>query len=106
MSTKQQRIVFGYNRGPINQIELYELQAQVVKLIFMCYADGESLREIKRRLEDMRIVSPQNKPAWGLQTIANILSYDQYVGGDTYPPIIEKDLFDRVRERQKHISLR
>jgi len=106
MSTKQQRIVFGYNRGPSNQIELYELQAQVVKLIFMCYADGESLREIKRRLEDMRVVSPQNKPTWSQQTIANILSYDQYVGDDSYPPIIEKELFERVRERQMHLSSR
>jgi hypothetical protein len=100
MSTKQQRIIFGYNRGTSNQIEPHEIQAMTVQFIFMCYADGDSLREIKRKLEAAQIISPQNKPVWSQQTIANILAYEQYIGNDTYPPIMEQDLYDRVRERQ------
>ena len=101
MSEKQQRIVFGYNRNPNKHIVPHETQSLAVQFIFMCYADGDSLRKIKQKLEAASIISPQNKAVWSQQTIANILAYEQYTGNDTYPPIIEQDLYERVRARQK-----
>lgn len=100
MSTNQQRIVFGYNRNSSNKIELHKMQAQVVRHIFMCCADGSNLRQIKATLEGGSILSPQNKPTWSQQTIANILTYNQYAGDDTYPAIVERELLERVRARQ------
>ena len=41
--SKQKRIAFGYNRGPINQIEINEGQAAAVKLIYDWYCEGKSL---------------------------------------------------------------
>ncbi|WP_291643759.1 hypothetical protein [Clostridium sp.] len=36
----QKRIAFGYNRDFSNKIEINELQAMTVKLIYELYADG------------------------------------------------------------------
>lgn len=68
-----------------------------VKLIYELYADGESMGSISSRLESCRIPSPYNNPKWGRQAIANILSYERYVGDSYYPSIIDKESFDRVQ---------
>jgi hypothetical protein len=83
--SKQKRIAFGYNRGPCNQIEIYEGQAATIKLIYMQYLDRQSLSAIKELLETIGVPSPLNKPTWGKQAIANILSNPHYVGSDIYP---------------------
>ncbi len=98
MSDKiQKRIAFGYNRGPANQIEINHAQAMAVKLLYEYYAEGLSLRAIAEKLETHGIPSPYNNPRWGTQAIANILSYERYVGDVDYPAIINQDLFDRVQ---------
>ena len=98
MSLKnQKRIAFGYNRNPINKIEINEGQAAAVKLMFELYADGESMGSISARLETCNIPTPYNNPKWGRQAISNILSYERYLGDEDYPRIIEKELFDQVQ---------
>lgn len=105
MSDKyQKRIAFGYSRGPANQIEIHQAQALVVKLLFEYYTEGFSIRNIAEKLESHGIPSPYNKPKWGTQTIANILSYERYVGDDDYPAIIDRELYDRVQEIRKSYS--
>jgi site-specific DNA recombinase len=93
----QKRIAFGYNRGPANQIEINDAQAITVKLIYEYYAEGFSIRAISQKLESHGIPSPYNNPKWGTQAIANILSYERYVGDNDYPTIINRDLFDCVQ---------
>lgn len=100
----QKRIAFGYNRGPANQIEIHRAQALTVKLLYEYYTEGFSIRKIAEKLELHGIPSPYNKPKWGTQTIANILSYERYVGDDDYPVIIDRELFDRVQEISKSYS--
>ena len=94
----QKRITFGYNRGPVNQIEINDAQAITVKLIYEYYAERLSISAISQKLESHGIPSPYNNPKWGTQAIANILSYERYVGDDDYPAIISQDLFDRVQK--------
>ncbi len=102
MSDKiQKRIAFGYNRGPANQIEINEAQAMTVKLLYEYYADGLRIRAIAEKLESHGIPSPYNNPKWGTQAIANILSYERYVGEVDYPAIIDRYLFDRVQVIRK-----
>ena len=93
----QKRIAFGYNRGLGNKIEINDAQAMTVKLIYEYYSEGLSIRAISERLESHGIPSPYNNPKWGTQAIANILSYERYIGDDDYPAIIDRDLFDRVQ---------
>ena len=42
-NSTRKRIAFGYNRGPCNQIELFEPQAAAVKFIYMQYLEGSQL---------------------------------------------------------------
>ena len=98
-ASAQKRITFGYNRN-YDKIVLNEGQAGCVWLIFSYYDEGKSLAEIKDILERLNVPSPQNKKAWGKQTISNILSNPHYLGSDEYPKIIEQDLFDRVKVRK------
>ena len=98
IDSEQKRIAFGYNRGPINQIELHPAQAMTVKLIFESYASGKSIIEIATMLASAGIPSPQNRPTWGKQTISNILSNSHYLGEAPYIPIIEQALFDKVQD--------
>lgn len=93
-SSTQKRIAFGYNRDKNNAIVLHEGQAATVKLIYLLYAEGKSIAATKEQLEQLRVISPQNKPTWGKQTIANILSNPHYLGDDVYHQIIQTDLFD------------
>lgn len=93
----QKRIAFGYNRGPVNQIELHPTQALAVKLIYQSYADGQSIAAIAEMLKNARIPSPQNKREWAKQTLANILSNPHYIGDADYPPIIEQKLYNAVQ---------
>jgi hypothetical protein len=95
--SEQNRIAFGYNRGPANQIELHPGQAAAVALIFKAYADGDSITQIASMLEAAEIPSPQNKAKWGKQTISNILSNAHYTGIVPYIPIIEQELYDKVQ---------
>ena len=67
---------------------------------FSYYDEGKSLAEIKDILEGLGCPSPQNKKAWGKQTVSNILSNPHYLGSAAYPKIIEQDLFDRVQVRK------
>lgn len=96
----QKRITFGYNRGPVNKIEINDAQAMTVKLIYEYYAEELSIRAISEKLESHGIPSPYNNHKWGTQALANILSYERYVGNEDYPAIISRDLFDRVQAIQ------
>ena len=94
----QKRIAFGYNRGPINQIELNVGQANVIKLIFAWYLEGKSLSQIDDMLEGIGIPTAQNKLKWGRQVLSNILSNRHYTGQDTvYPPLVSLEDFERVQ---------
>ena len=100
-NSTRKRIAFGYNRGPCNQIELFEPQAAAVKLIYMQYLEGRSIAAIKETLEAIGAPSPLDKPTWGKQTIANILSNPHYTGTDGHPQIISQEDFDKVQEIKK-----
>ncbi|NLM77643.1 MAG: hypothetical protein GX173_06100 [Ruminococcaceae bacterium] len=56
-----------------------------------------SIRAIAEKFESHGIPSPYNNLKWGTQAIANILSYDRYMGDADYRAIIDRDLFDRVQ---------
>ena len=95
-ASNQKRIAFGYNRD-YEHIIINERQAATVKLIYTWYAEGKGLGEIKMLLEGMNIPSPQNKPTWGKQALANILANPHYLGSEDYPAIISQELFDTVQ---------
>lgn len=106
-NSDQRRIAFGYNRDQTNRIILHTGQAAAVKLIYQSYADGQTITAIAEMLKNAGIPSPQNKPTWGKQTIANILSNPHYLGDADYPRIIDTELYDavqRIKEKRSPAS--
>lgn len=100
---KQKRISFGYKRNDMDEIVIYEEQAEVVKLIFELYSFDQSLSKIAKHLEIYHISSPSNKPVWGRQIINNVMSNGNYTGNADYPRIITEELWDSVQNK-KHKS--
>ena len=96
-NSEQKRIAFGYDRDH-GRIVVNEGQAAAVQLIYLMYADGKCLSEIKETFESLCVPSPRNGKAWGKQTVSNILSNPHYLGAEEYPALIARDLFDRVQE--------
>lgn len=97
---KQKRISFGYVRNDMNEIVIYEEQAEVVKLIFELYSFDQSLTKISKHLEMYHIPSPSNKPLWGRQIINNVLSNANYLGNSDYPQIITEELWNAVQNKK------
>lgn len=95
--SKQKRIAFGYKRLSNDKIGIYAGQAAALQLIYMMYAEGKSLAEIKSVLEGMNIPSPYSGRSWGKQTISNLLSNLHYLGSEEYPAIIASGLFETVQ---------
>ena len=93
----RERIVFGYSRDVSNRFIIHPIQSITVKLIHELYADGDSMGDIKARLEACGIPSPYNYSKWGKQVISKILSYERYLGNEVYPAIIDQELYDRVQ---------
>ena len=85
-SAKQGKVAFkyknflGYKRGedgkPVIDIE----QADVIKFIYDRFLSGDSLIEIAKKLEALKILSPGGKQKWQCTTVRSILSNERYKG--------------------------
>lgn len=115
----------GYRRGADNQPEIDPEQAEVVQFIFDRYLAGDSLKIIKQALEEKGILSPAGKPVWSVATLRSILTNEKYKGDallqktyvvdcithkskknddrpqyyveNNHPPIVSREVFDRVQ---------
>jgi Recombinase. len=94
---KNLRIAFGFQRDDFGDIELYEEQATVVKLIFALRLAGNSVKRIAECLTSFTIPTPTNNDIWEHKTLRKMLANSHYIGDDFYPQIIEKDVFLAVQ---------
>lgn len=133
MGYRQGRFVFrydrflGYRKGADGKPEIVPEQAEIVRQIAQSYLNGNSLREIKRFLEDRNIPSPGGTRIWRKTTILSILQNEKYMGDvllqksftadfmegkkqknngelpqyyirDNHPAILSRDMFYRIQE--------
>lgn len=124
--TMSYKSFLGYRRGPDGKPEIDPEQAETVRLIFRRYLAGDSRSEIKRLLESRGIPTPMGKSTWTVTTIRSILTNEKYKGDallqktyvvdcishkvkknddrpqyyveNSHPPIVSKEIFDRVQE--------
>ena len=116
----------GYRRGPDGKPEIEPEQAETVRLIYKRFLAGDSQKKIKDLLETKGILSPMGRAQWTASTIRAILSNEKYKGDallqktyvidcishkskknddrpqyyveNNHPPIIPREMFDRVQE--------
>lgn len=73
------KIVYGYKKSNENLI-ICESKANIVKLFFREYLDGRTLKQIKKKLEELNVKSPSGKDTWDCKTINNMISNEKYMG--------------------------
>lgn len=100
----------GLRTAPDMSLEIDPSEAEAVRLVFQMYADGKKTKEIAALLNQKGFRTARGKE-FTANSFTNMLSNKKYIGIYTYnnievpdsiPPIIERELWDRVQERIKH----
>ena len=102
----QCKYFLGYQKNKEGEIEIVPEEAEIVKLIYRSFLEGDSMRGIKLKLESMQVKTPHGADVWSQKLIASILTNEKYIGdvlvNKTY---IEDCLTKKVKvnngERQK-----
>ena len=106
------RPTFGYRRGSDGRYEIDENQAALVRRIFNEYAAGKPYMDIVRDLNAEGVRSGHGN-AFTNNSLRKLLRNEKYIGVYRYrdildehgiPPIIDRDLFDRVQAELKRRS--
>lgn len=106
------RPTFGYRRGTDGRYEIDENQAAIVRRVFNEYADGKPYMEIISDLNAQGIRSGHGN-AFTNNSLRKMLRNEKYIGVYRYkdildpngiPPIIDRELFDRVQAEIKRRS--
>ena len=123
----------GYTKGPDGVLQIVLEEAEIVRLIFNLYVQGNGIRKIKKYLETHEIKTVTGKAEWSTSTIDRMLSNEKYVGRvlmqktytpdfltgkkekncgqlamyiveNAHEPIIDRETFDRVQAMKGHIK--
>lgn len=124
----QYKYLLGYRRGEDGKPEIIPEEAEVVRLIFKLYLEGETEKGIADHLASMDVLTPRNKNhKWHHSTVKSILQNEKYKGDaiinktyitdciskkarknngerpmfyveNCHDPIVEREIFDRVQE--------
>ncbi len=76
----QCKYFLGYKKDEQGQIVIVPEEAEVVKLIYRSFLDGESMYGIRLKLESMGIKTPRGSAVWGQSLISSILTNEKYIG--------------------------
>ena len=102
------KTILGYKKNADRKLEIDEIGAEAVRLIFTMYADGAKLEDIANALNAKGYKNSRGR-AFSKESFSRILCNQEYLGnyvfGDTVlegaiPQIIGKDLFDRAVKRK------
>ena len=96
------RITYGYKIRD-GEIRIDENQREIVLKIFETYLGGSSIRQVMQELNEAGIPSPNGKP-WVHGAVGNVLKNNRYTGGNQYPAIISKEMFEQAQVRRQEIS--
>lgn len=83
------------------KIQLDEEKAKTVKNIFIDYLEGKSLLAIAKQLKEKKIPNANNRTNWTHGAVGRILENTKYTGDDFYPPLIAKEVFDKIQKKRK-----
>ena len=68
-------------------------ESEAVRQIFGMYLNGMSLKSIAA---EMTVPYNKDKVLWNKNMVSRILENKRYLGDDTYPQIVEQEIFDRA----------
>lgn len=94
----KRKLPFGYQLKQ-GDVTIHEAEAALVNEIFERYVLGASYLDITRMLKNQPVTYQPDK-LWNKNMVARILENACYVGENGFPPIIEKDVFQRAAEKR------
>uniref|UniRef100_UPI003FF0D82A recombinase family protein n=1 Tax=Gemmiger formicilis TaxID=745368 RepID=UPI003FF0D82A len=72
--------IIGYKKGADGKPEIIPEQAEIIRLIFNSYLQGDSLQSIKAKLETAGALTARGNTKWSAQSIQRILQNEKYCG--------------------------
>lgn len=70
----------GYEKGPDGKPKIVEAEANIIKLIYKLFLEGDTFQMIAHKLTALEIKSPAGKSKWSPSTIMSILTNEKYKG--------------------------
>lgn len=110
------RPCYGYRKDRTGQLIIQEEEAEVVRLVYDLYLDGESVVAIIRTLKRLQIETPRGKDTWSKRAIETMLKNEKYTGDvlvyktycDEYPKkkrIVNKGQAERLKVEDHHDAI-
>lgn len=72
--------LLGYHKGADGRPEIIPEEAEIIRMIFNSYLQGDSLKQISQKLEAAKILTSRGNSKWSSQTILRILQNEKYCG--------------------------
>ncbi len=92
---KNRRFPYGYEMQN-GLIVICLKEADTVKQIFSQYLNGENLKNIAERLTENQIEFLPGEYNWNKSRIKRMIEDKRYIGNNTYPPIIDEDIYKKA----------
>ena len=91
--------IIGYRKGADGKPEIIPDQAEVIRLIFNSYLQGDSLQSIKAKLETAGALTARGNTAWSAQSIQRILQNEKYCGDVLLQKTFTEDVLTGVHKK-------
>ena len=101
------RRMFGYRKGADGKLYIVPEEAEVVRMMYGKYLEGESMNSIARLLKERGIKTIRGNTTWTINAIRVILTNEKYIGDVMAQKTYIVDYLSKVRktnrgELQKH----
>lgn len=91
--------IIGYRKGANGKPEIIPEQAEIIRLIFNRYLQGDSLQSIKAKLETAGALTARGNTAWSAQSIQRILQNEKYCGDVLLQKTFTEDVLTGVHKK-------
>ena len=91
--------IIGYRKGTDGKPEIIPEQAEIIRLIFNSYLQGDSLQGIKAKLETAGALTARGNTAWSAQSIQRILQNEKYCGDVLLQKTFTEDVLTGVHKK-------
>lgn len=71
-------------------------EADTVKQIFSQYLNGKNLKNIAEKLTENQVEFIPGEYGWNKSRIKRMIEDKRYIGNNTYPPIIDEDIYKKA----------
>lgn len=95
------RRMFGYGKGTDGQLYIIPEEAEVVRLIYGKYLEGESLNSIASILQEKGIKTIRGNIEWNVSSIRAILINEKYIGDAMAQKTFTIDYLTKTRKENK-----